>query len=240
MIQPKSVLIIDDERLARVELKALLSSIPSLKVVAEASNAEEGLLYIRSLQPELIFLDIQMPEKSGFDLLEELDEIPAVIFTTAYDEYALKAFDFHALDYLLKPIQQDRLLQAVTKALNRDRSSSAPPSQPAFEQQLYLKEGDRHHFVELADISMFSSYGNYVKIFVDQRMILVHRSLNQLEHRLPSPPFFRANRFSLINVGHIHSLKQGPRSKLIASLSSGHEVELSERKSTQFREIWGI
>lgn len=240
MISPKSVVIIDDERLARVELKALLASIPDLTVVAEAAHADEGRLLILQHKPELVFLDIQMPEKSGFDLLEELEEIPPVIFTTAYDDHALKAFEFHALDYLLKPIQQDRLHQAVEKAFQNRTDIPFEPETTPFHEHLYHKDGDHHHFIELKKISLLSSYGNYVKIFFEQQVIFAHRSLNYLESRFPSPPFFRANRFSVINVAHISSVRQGVRSKLIVRLHNGHDIELSERKSMRFREIWGI
>ena len=206
----------------------------------EAANADEGIRLIHTTRPDLIFLDIHMPEKSGFDLLEELkEEVPAVIFTTAYDEHAIRAFEFNALDYLLKPIQTDRLKQAI------DRVFVPPPIGDDFKtaplpKQVYLKDGDQSFFVDLADISLFSSFGNYVKVHFEDRSILVHRSLNQLEKRSSPQQFFRANRYALINVAHIRKIRQGVRGKLVITLSNEKEIEFSERKSILFREIWGI
>lgn len=241
-MQQKKVIIVDDERLARVELKALLSAFPELNVVGEAANADEGVGIIKETAPDLIFLDIHMPEKTGFDLLEELEEAPPVIFTTAYDEYAIKAFEFNALDYLLKPIQSDRLKVAIDRVLaskvipEPDTTLANAP----FLRQLYLKDGTQNYFVKLSEISLFSSFGNYVKVHFGDKPVLVHRSLNQLESRVQPTQFFRANRYALINVEHILEIQQGPRNKLIAILKSGHKIEFSERKSITFRDIWGI
>ena len=242
MNQPKQAVIIDDERLARVELKTLLQQIPELETVAEATNADQGLALIQSHRPDLIFLDINMPERSGFDLLEDLDDAPPVIFTTAYDEYAIKAFEFNALDYLLKPIRFERLQEAVKKVLSPEvplgqETDTHPEPYP---DHLYLRDGDHAHFVALADISLFSSYGNYVKVHFSGQSILAHRSLHYLEKRLPERLFFRANRFSIVNVDHIRTIRPSGRGKLVITLIGGREVELSERRSVVFRGRWGI
>ena len=238
-MNPRKVIIIDDERLARVELKRLLVDFPKLQVIAEASNADEGIRLIQSLKPDLVFLDIQMPEKSGFDMLEELEELPKIIFITAYDQYAIKAFEFNALDYLLKPIQTDRLVNAIERLF-----SSPAPIEPdkttPLKSHVLLKDGDQSYFVKVSEVSLFSSYGNYVKVHFDGQSILVHRSLNQLEKRLSTEQFFRANRFSLININHIEEIRPIQRSKLVVTLRSGHEIQLSERKSVIFKDIWGI
>ena len=242
MIRPKTAVVIDDERLARVELKTLLQQIPEVKLVGEAANADQGLALIHSQQPDLIFLDINMPERSGFDLLEDMDEVPPVIFTTAYDEYAIRAFEFNALDYLLKPIRFERLQEAVQKILLADQSvaSQFPTDEKPYLEYLFLRDGERACFKSLQEISLFSSYGNYVKVYFSGQSILVHRSLNRLEKRLPDHHFFRANRYSIVNVAHILKIRPSTRGKLIVLLTDDREIELSERRSIQFREKWGI
>lgn len=236
----KKVIVIDDERLARVELKQLLKVFSELEVVAEAANVEEGIQAIKQHQPDLIFLDIEMPEQSGFDLLEEIEARLQVIFTTAYSEYAIKAFEFNALDYLLKPIQEERLFKAIERVFSTPSIIEETKKKLPFRDHIYLKDGEQHFFVPLADINLFSSYGNYAKVHFKDQSILIHRSLNQLEQRLPKNIFFRANRYSIINIQHIKSLKQIPRGKLKIQLSNDVEIEVSERKSILFREFWGV
>src|SRR3954467_2270703 len=164
-------IIIDDERLARSELKKLLTDYPEIEIVAEAANANEGLEKIETMNPDLVFLDIQMPGKTGFDMLAELDKAPHVIFTTAYDEYALKAFEVNALDYLLKPVEPKRLADAIQKLhiqeekeqiinggdvnVNRDMLRE--------DDQVFVKDGERCWFVKLSEIRLFESVGNYAK-----------------------------------------------------------------------------
>lgn len=239
-MRTKQVLIIDDERLARKELNLLLKDFQELSVVGEAANADEGITLIEQLKPDLIFLDIKMPGKSGFDMLEELHLEPSVIFTTAYDQYAIKAFEFNALDYLLKPIQKERLGQALERVMQAEELLPEPETPEPYLDHLFLKDGDKCFFVDLETISLFASYGNYVRVFFQEKPVLIHRSLNQLELRLPTRDFFRANRYSIINIRHIQSIRVGIRNKLIVSLRSGHEVELSERKSIEFRNRWSV
>jgi two-component system LytT family response regulator len=157
-------IIIDDERLARNELKKLLLDFPEIEVIAEATNASEGVEKIDSLNPDLIFLDIQMPGKTGFDMLSELERAPNVIFTTAYDEYALKAFEVNALDYLLKPVEPKRLADALQKLqveedkdLISDHTISVNRSILNEHDQVFVKDGERCWFVKLSDIRLFES-----------------------------------------------------------------------------------
>ena len=165
-------IIIDDERLARNELKKLLQEFSEIEVIDEAANVNEGLEKIEQLSPDLIFLDIQMPGKTGFDLLEELERSPRVIFTTAYDEYALKAFEVNALDYLLKPVEPRRLYDAIQKL--HFEESKEPASGGVIvnrnsllgeNDQVFVKDGERCWFVKLNEIRLFESVGNYAKVF---------------------------------------------------------------------------
>ncbi len=225
----RKAILIDDERLARVELRRLLTSHPQIEIVAEAANVAEAIKLIHQHQPHLLFLDIQMPGATGFDLLEQLDTTPDVIFTTAYDEYALKAFEVSALDYLLKPIVPDRLAQALTKL--------SPVTEAPLE-HLFVKDGDRCWFLKPADLTLLESEGNYTRLFFPQSgpiRPLILKSLQSLEDRLPKDIFFRANRKHLINLNHIESVALNPADNLIATLKGNHEVELSRRQSNVFK-----
>ncbi len=191
-------IVIDDERLARKELINLLNQLETVEVVGEAVNVDDAKEKIEQLQPDVIFLDIQMPEKTGFDLLEELDHVPHVIFTTAYDEYALKAFQVNALDYLLKPIEPKRLEDAINKLLGKIEGGSKRDEEGAYvnqkkltlEDQVFVKDGDRCWFVRLSNVRLFESDGNYIKVYFDNFKPMIHKSLNALDERLDEKSFF--------------------------------------------------
>lgn len=237
-------LIIDDERLARQELKKLLEKYPEIEIIGECSNAVEALEKIPFLNPELIFLDIQMPEMSGFQLLEKLDEVPKVIFVTAYDEYALKAFEYNALDYLLKPIQSERLEETIKKILNEKLVSNEKNSYQGtyltVENQVFLKDGDKCWFVKLADIRLFESEGNYVRVYFHNFKPLILKSLNNLEERLHPQQFFRASRKHIVNLKWIESVENWFNGGLMAKLKSGEQVEISRRQSAKFKDMMSL
>jgi two-component system, LytTR family, response regulator len=191
-------LIIDDERLARVELKRLLGAHPEVEVVGEARSGEEALAMIAKLDPDLIFLDIQMPGMTGFDLLERLDDLPQVIFTTAYDEYALKAFEVNALDYLLKPVIPARLAAAIARV--------RPQTEPARLEQVFVRDGDRCWIVRLPEIFLLESEGNYTRVYFGRERPLIRRSLNALEGQLDPAMFFRAGRKEIVNLKWIEKV----------------------------------
>jgi two-component system LytT family response regulator len=235
--------IVDDERLARSEMRRLLKPFQEITVAGEAANSDEAIDMIASLKPDLLFLDIQMPGKNGFELLSSLDHIPAVIFTTAYDEYALKAFEVNALDYLLKPIDAKRLAAAIARVLDRKQdenfTASAQASLDASD-KVFLSDGDRCWFIKLNDIRLLESEGNYTRLYFDAYRPLLLRSLNSLEERLDWKSFFRASRKHIINLGCIRSMKTGPNGKLIVNLADGLEVEMSRRQSQKFKETMGL
>lgn len=237
-------LIIDDERLARQELKKLLEKYPEIEIIGECSNAVEALEKIPFLNPELIFLDIQMPEMSGFQLLEKLDKVPKVIFVTAYDEYALKAFEYNALDYLLKPIQSERLEETIKKILNEKTVSNEKTSYQGtyltVENQVFLKDGDKCWFVKLADIRLFESEGNYVRVYFHNFKPLILKSLNNLEERLHPQQFFRASRKHIVNLKWIESVENWFNGGLMAKLKSGEQVEISRRQSAKFKDMMSL
>ena len=235
-------IIIDDERLARNELKKLVLAHPEIEIIDEASNVEEGLEKIELLNPDLIFLDIQMPGKTGFDLLTELERAPKVIFTTAYDEYALKAFEVNALDYLLKPIEPKRLADAVSKLVYELEKEKM--GDPAFSRgtltendQVFVKDGERCWFVKLNEIRLFESVGNYAKVFFGNNKPLILKSLNALEERLDSRVFFRANRKHIINLRWIEKIEPYFNGGLLVELKGGEKIEVSRRQTVKFKEM---
>lgn len=236
-------LIIDDERLARKELTNLLQEYPEIDIVGEAVNAEDALEKINLLKPDLLFLDIQMPEKTGFELLESLDNVPEVIFTTAYDEYALKAFDFNALDYLLKPIEPDRLKDALNKLLKRvqpEEVSETEDKKLGPNDRVFVKDGDKCWFVKLENIRLFESDGNYIKIYFDNFKPMIHKSLNALDERLDDRSFFRASRKHIINLTWVESIESWFNGGLMVVLRGGDKVEVSRRQAARFKEMMSL
>ncbi|NNE56358.1 MAG: response regulator transcription factor [Flavobacteriales bacterium] len=240
-------LIIDDERLARKALSTLLKQFPEVDVVGESNNADSAKEMIEKLQPDLIFLDVQMPEKSGFDLLEELDVVPEVIFVTAYDEYALKAFDVSALDYLLKPIEEDRLEAALKKVKQKIESREKLSEEVELKRQrlgqkdrIFIKDGEKCWFVSLENVRRFESEGNYVRVYFEDSKPFILRSLNALEERLDGKEFFRANRKYIINLRWVEDIENWFNGGLRVTLRDGEQIEISRRQAAKFRDLMSI
>ncbi len=235
-------IIVDDERLARAELKKLLQEFPDIDIVDEAANAAEGVDKIETQNPDIIFLDIQMPGKTGFDLLSDLEKAPHVIFTTAYDEYALKAFEVNALDYLLKPIEPKRLADAVHKLqdeISKERAGLNGVNRGPLTEadQVFVKDGERCWFVKLSEIRLFESVGNYAKVFFSTNKPLILKSLNSLEERLDERVFFRANRKHIINLRWIEKIEPYFNGGLLVELKGGEKIEVSRRQTVKFKEM---
>lgn len=242
-------IIIDDERLARTELRKLLQEFPEVEVVDEAANADEGLSKIENYNPDLIFLDIQMPGKTGFDMLSELDRAPQVIFTTAYDEYALKAFEVNALDYLLKPVEPRRLADAIEKLKKVSANGTAGHNNGHHAEnhsllsendQVFVKDGERCWFVKLSEVRLFESVGNYAKVFFGPHKPLILKSLNALEERLDEKIFFRANRKHIINLRLIDKIEPYFNGGLLLELKGGEKIEVSRRQTVKFKEMMSL
>lgn len=238
-------IIIDDERLARNELKKLLMEFPEVEVIGEAANANEGIDKIESLSPDLVFLDIQMPGKTGFDMLTELERAPHVIFVTAYDEYALKAFEVNALDYLMKPVEPKRLADALMKVRQKDEedefsSVNVRTGLLGEHDQVFVKDGERCWFVKLADVRLFESVGNYAKVFFSTHKPLILKSLNSLEERLDDKVFFRANRKHIVNLRMIDKIEPYFNGGLLLELHGGEKVEVSRRQAVKFKEMMSL
>lgn len=238
-----NAIVIDDERLARKELKSVLSAHKNISIIDEAANADEAIEKIEKLKPQLIFLDIQMPGKSGFDLLEELDWLPEVIFTTAYDEYAIKAFETNAIDYLLKPIEEERLTEAINKVsekLTLHDKKGDEGSELGESDQVFVKDGERCWFVTLAEIRYFESIGNYIKVHFDTNKPMILKSLNNLEKRLDKKIFFRANRKHIINLKWIEKTENWFNGGLIVTLKGGETIEISRRQASKLKDMMSL
>lgn len=240
-------IIVDDERLARTELRKLLQDFPEIEVVDEAANAEEGVQKIEVHNPDLVFLDIQMPGKTGFEMLQDLEAAPAVVFTTAYDDYAIKAFEVNALDYLLKPIEPKRLADAVEKIRKVHNGKITPggAGQPNVgllgeHDQVFVKDGERCWFVRLSEVRLFESVGNYAKVFFGTNKPLILKSLNALEERLDPKVFFRANRKHIINLQMVEKVESYFNGGLLLELKGGEKIEVSRRQTVRFKEMMSL
>jgi two-component system LytT family response regulator len=241
-------LIIDDERLARQELRRLLGNHPQVQVLGEATNGREARKSIAEHQPDVIFLDIQMPGQTGFELLESLPEpIPLVVFVTAFDHHAVHAFDVQALDYLVKPVESQRLASCISRL---DLLLESPPEPLgagvpeslderiplSLDDSVLLREGDRLAFIKVKDISHLESERNYTRVHFSAGTMMILRSLNALEGRLPRSHFFRASRAQVVNLKQIVQIQPWFSQSIKVKLRDGAEIEFSRRQALAFRE----
>jgi len=235
-------LIIDDEALARRRLRSMLSKNPALEVIGECANGEDAVVAILNSSPDLIFLDVQMPEMDGFEVLEAVgrESMPAVIFVTAYDQYALKAFEVHAVDYLLKPFNRDRLEQALSRAmtalenrevgdLNRsilallDKLKEGIP----YARRLLVKAHSRIHLVPVNDIEWIEADDYYARVHLGQNSFLIRESLSHLQQRLDPGQFLRIHRSSIINIRYLKELQSWFHGEYLAILKNGTKLHIS-------------
>ncbi|MBS9461708.1 response regulator transcription factor [Flagellimonas sp. 389] len=231
--------IVEDSRLARNELKELIKKHSEIELVGEAENVDSGFELIQKETPDLLFLDINMPEKDGFELLEMLDEVPITIFTTAFDEYAIKSFEYNALDYLLKPINEKRFAIAFEKVkakLTSNQVHTGKTQQLSHNSQIFIKDGESCWLVKIGDISHFEIVGNYTRVFFEDKKPLLYKSLNQVEEKLPEQSFFRANRQQIVNTNYIANVVPWFNGKLKLQMYNGEEIEVSRRQSYIFKD----
>lgn len=234
------VIIVDDERLSREELKQVLKSYEDFVLIGEAENADEAKDLIETKMPDLIFLDIQMPEKSGFDLLESLDHVPSVLFITAYDQYAVQAFEVNALDYLMKPIREERFSKAIEKIRNTLGSKSPVNDSTKQDQRIFIKDGEKRFFILLDEIYLIESLENYTRLFFQDKKALQRRSLRQWEEILDENIFFRINRTEIVNIKYIQDLHKTIDGGLEIKLKTGELLKVSKRQSVKFKNSNGI
>nr|WP_298791515.1 LytTR family DNA-binding domain-containing protein [uncultured Allomuricauda sp.] len=230
--------IVEDSRLARNELKELIKKHDEIELVGEAENVDMGFELIQQQTPDLLFLDINMPEKDGFELLEMLDNVPITVFTTAFDEYAIKSFEYNALDYLLKPINEKRFAMALDKVKARldEKQEEENSSKLSETSQIFIKDGEACWLVKIGEISHFEIVGNYTRVFFQDKRPMLYKSLNQIEEKLPNQCFFRANRQQIVNTNYINQVVPWFNGKLKLQMKNGEEIEVSRRQSYIFKD----
>jgi two-component system LytT family response regulator len=234
-------IIVDDERLARQELKTMLAEHKDIEIIAECANANEAKEKINLLKPDVVFLDIQMPGKNGLELAQELNPLPELIFITAHDEYALRAFEINALDYLLKPVQPQRLAETLKKLyLKEEEAPQEFRTILTDEDQVFVKDGERCWFVKLANVRLFESEGNYVRVIFENNRPLILRSLNNLEQRLSPASFFRASRKHIINLKWVENIEPWFNGGLMVKLRGGEQIEISRRQSVKLKDMMSL
>jgi two-component system LytT family response regulator len=234
-------IIIDDERLARQELRNLLAVHKDIEIIAECNNAQSAKEKIAELNPDVIFLDMQMPGKTGLELIEEVSALPDVVFVTAHDEYAIKAFEVNAFDYLLKPVSPERLAETIKKLTLKETYEKKENTTPLTESdKVFIKDGEKTWFVQLSNIRLFESEGNYVRVYFDTFRPLILRSLNSLEERLDEKHFFRASRKHIVNLSWIESIETWFNGGLMVKLKGGQEVEISRRQAVKLKDMMSL
>jgi two-component system LytT family response regulator len=240
-------LLIDDERLARNALRRMLKIHDDIEIVGGTADVAAAAASIRTLNPDLIFLDIEMPGGDGFALLQQLDDVPITIFTTAYDSYAVRAFETNALDYLVKPISAERLAASLARArtafsqLSQPRSDAPGKEQrPTVLRQIFVRDGERCWIVRLADIFLLESEGNYTRLLFANEGPLILRSLTAIQEKLDPDVFFRANRSQIINLRAIQSVEDDFDGRIVVRLPRGFQVEISRRQSLRLRDLLSL
>lgn len=231
------VIIVDDERLSREELKRSLKVYEDFILIGEAENADDAKKLIETKVPDLIFLDIQMPEKSGFDLLESLNYVPTVLFTTAYNQFAVQAFEVNALDYLMKPIREERFAKAIEKIRDAINQRSSLSNSVTKDRKIFIKDGEKRFFIQLEEIYLIESLENYTRLFFRGKKALQRRSLRQWEEMLDETVFFRINRTEIINIEYIQEVNRTAAGRLEVKLKTGERLEVSNRQAVKFKNI---
>ena len=244
------VILIDDEPLARAVVAEYLAQHPDLEVVQECGDGFEGFKAIQQHQPDLIFLDIQMPKINGFEMLELLEQPPAVIFTTAFDEYAIKAFEAHATDYLLKPFSQERFDKAIAKwkelrpnintAATQDALLATAAQSPAQSDRIVVKNGNKIKIIPVADVYYLEAADEYIKIHTSEGYFLKKKTMNFFETTLPADQFVRSHRSNIINVQEITRIEPYEKDNYVAILKSGAQVTVSRSGYGKLREVLGL
>ena len=235
-------IIVDDERLAREELKMLLAEYPEIEIIQECKNTIEAKEAIEKEMPDLVFMDIQMPGGTGLELLEQLESPPRTVFVTAYDEHAIKAFELNAYDYLMKPIDPERLRELYQRLGEENKTPASVENADVLSSgdNVLIKDGEKVWFIKVDDIRYFESEGNYVKVHFEKFRPLILRSLNSLEERTDPKLFFRANRKYIVNLNQIVNIESWFNGGLQIELSCGTKIEISRRQTIKFKDQFSL
>ncbi|MEM9931132.1 MAG: LytTR family DNA-binding domain-containing protein [Bacteroidota bacterium] len=226
-------IIVDDERLARVELKAILDEVGGCQVLAQAGNAASAKPLIESLQPDVLFLDINMPGTSGFELLNQLNYCPFVVFVTAYDQYAIKAFEVHALDYLMKPVPAERLAATLQQVRARLGAGAEAPG------RIFIPARDGGKFLALGQVYLVRAYDHYLRLYHPAGTDLIHQRLSGFAQRLPSSAYFQINRSEIVRIDAVKNIRALSRGRYSLTLPGEEEVVVSEKRAVVWRRELG-
>ena len=243
-------LIIDDEPLARMIVKEYLQQHKDIELIQECNDGFEGVKAIQQHKPDLIFLDIQMPKINGFEMLELIDQSPDVIFTTAFDEFAIKAFESHAVDYLLKPFSQERFDKAIQKWMEQHKTSiQSKPREPLLEtvsqlppqnQRIVVKTGSKIKIIPVEDVFYLEAADDYVKIHTKEGVFLKNKTMNHFEQSLDKNLFVRTHRSCIVNIQQITRIDPYEKDNHIAILKSGGRVSVSKTGYAKLKQVLGI
>lgn len=241
----KKVLLIDDEPLARSIVREFLKSHQDeLEIVGECNNGFEGLKAIDQLSPDLIFLDIQMPKINGFEMLELVERSPGVIFTTAFDEYAIRAFEANAIDYLLKPFTQERFNHAIEKwkvrSVTPDIIQEIARKNPEENQRIVIKDGQEILILPIQDVLCIEAYDDYVKVHTANKYYLKKQTMSYYEDALAAHDLLRVHRSFLLNLQHLTRLESFEKNSYQATLSNGMKVPVSRSNYSRLKTALGI
>lgn len=243
MMNILKAIIVEDSRLAREGLTRMLAQFSEIELLGAADHPNHALPMIETMQPDLLFLDIHMPGENGFELLAKLSYQPAIIFTTAYSEYAIRSFDFDTIDYLVKPISQERLAQSIKRLLNKfaqnqevKENTGANKTRLEINSKIFVKDGEKCHLISLDAIRYIESCKNYVQLFFDDQRAYVKKSMNTIEQRLPVEYFFRANRQHIINLQAIKAIEESMQQGYLVTLNDGKVLEISRRNAIELKE----
>lgn len=235
--------IVDDERLARKELTKLLEEFPEIEIIGECTNGKEAIQFINENKPDLVFMDIEMPELNGFDVIEQIDRTPAIVFVTAYNDYAIKAFEVNASDYLVKPVDPSRLKETIEKIKSENEEIDTDLLERktlSGDDQIFIKDGEKCWFIRLDEIKLFESEGNYVRIYFRTFKPLVLKSLNNLESKLDQRLFFRANRKYIVNLSNVTHIENWFNGGLQITLDDDRKIEISRRQAVKFKAMMSL
>ncbi|MBS1652733.1 MAG: response regulator transcription factor [Bacteroidetes bacterium] len=233
--------IVDDERLARQELKNMLAQFKEVEIIAECADATDAKEKINALKPDVVFCDIQMPGKTGLELAEEVSGMVDFVFVTAYDEHAMRAFELNVIDYLLKPVNPERLTETIKKLNVKESGVKNENNSPlSINDFVYIKDGEKSWLIKLKEVRLFESEGNYVRVYFDTKKPLILRSLNSLETRLDEKEFFRASRKHIVNLNYVSSVENWYNGGMNLKLNDNKEIEVSRRQAVKLKDLFGL
>lgn len=228
------VAIVDDSRLARLELKQQLSSIEHIQIVAEAASVSEAIDMLAQHNIDLLLLDIDLPDGDGFDVLQGAEQVPQVIFVTAFNEYAIKSFEYNALDYLMKPVRKERLIQSLNKVTPAISHALSP------DRRIFIKDKDRCYFVSVDDIHAFEALGNYTIVHLANASPSVYKPIGAIFDRLDKSLFFKASRSWVINSHFIQNIDALENGTFAVALANHKTVMISKRQAAEFKRNWAL